>query len=258
MNKLTNNVAISSVELVQIINDLREEGEATLRHTHFMDKVKKVLGEGEPNFRSSYISEQNKELPCYMLPKREASLMVMSYSYKIQAKVYDRMEELEEAVAKLPTETLVSIGLTPRDQIMSTAWQLERDLYIEEVKAKHAIALDDINQRRTALEQRSYVLVDNMQVAVMGASKVALPTETITNIMLGTGIKPGDANKALFSLGLLDCNPNKGSKYIVSKKGSNYGRNIKSSSTTNTVYAGWFTGLKDELIQLITTELTRI
>ena len=160
MNKLTNNVAISSVELVQIINDLREEGEATLQHSDFLKKVKKVLGESEPNFRSSYLARNNQERPCYMLPKREASLMVMSYGSKIQAKVYDHIKELEQAVAKLPTETLVSIGLT-HEQVMLPAWELERDLYIAEVRAKHAIALDDINQRRTALEQRSYVLVDN-------------------------------------------------------------------------------------------------
>ena len=34
-----------STEIVKIINDMREAGAAVLRHTTFMEKVVKVLGE---------------------------------------------------------------------------------------------------------------------------------------------------------------------------------------------------------------------
>lgn len=85
-----------STEIVKIINDMREEGTAVLAHSDFMKKVVKVLGEeGAGKFSVSYLSAQNKQLPCYALPKREANLMVMSESYKVQAAVYDRMVELE-------------------------------------------------------------------------------------------------------------------------------------------------------------------
>lgn len=89
-------ITMSSVELVSYINSERKEGESELRHDHFMDKVVKVVGEVRaPIFRGTYLDVQNKERPCYKLPKREACLMAMSYSYDLQAKVFDKMTELE-------------------------------------------------------------------------------------------------------------------------------------------------------------------
>lgn len=90
-------VTMSSLELVQFINNQREVGAAELRHDHFMVKVGLVLGwEGVPNFRDTYINEQNGQTyACYKFPKREACLMAMSYSYDLQAKVFDRMTALE-------------------------------------------------------------------------------------------------------------------------------------------------------------------
>ncbi len=96
---LSSNVpTMSSLEIVKYINDSREVGKAELRHESFMVKVKKVLKGGEQKFLSSYKSLQNKDLPMYVFPKREATLMVMSESYEVQAKVYDRMEELEKRI----------------------------------------------------------------------------------------------------------------------------------------------------------------
>ena len=87
-----------STEIVKIINDMREEGEAELRHDHFMAKVEKVRGADAPKFRGIYLDAYKREKPCYALPKREANLMVMSESYKVQAAVYDKMVELESEV----------------------------------------------------------------------------------------------------------------------------------------------------------------
>ena len=49
----------------------------------------------QSSFAAIYFDAYNREKPCYRLPKREASLMVMSESYAVQAKVYGRMVELE-------------------------------------------------------------------------------------------------------------------------------------------------------------------
>lgn len=104
-----NVVTMSSLEMVEFINSTRKEGEAELRHSDFLVKVPKVLGGGERNFSSTYLSSQNKQLPCYRFPKREACLMAMSYSYELQARVFDRMTELEEKNAK-PQTTLEIIA----------------------------------------------------------------------------------------------------------------------------------------------------
>lgn len=98
---LGSQITMTSLELVDFINSQRGEGESELRHDHFMAKVPQVLGEtGAPNFRGTYRDVQNKERPCYTFPKREACLMAMSYSYDLQAKVFDRMTTLEAQAAK--------------------------------------------------------------------------------------------------------------------------------------------------------------
>lgn len=101
MNNLINtnpeSVTMTSLELVEFINSQRGEGESALAHADFMKKVPKVLGEtGAGNFSDTYRHQQNGQIyPCYRFPKREACLMAMSYSYDLQAKVFDKMTALE-------------------------------------------------------------------------------------------------------------------------------------------------------------------
>lgn len=106
---------MSSIELVQVINDLREVGKAELRHDNFLKKIEKVLGSDSPKFLGEYRDSTGRPLKCYYLPKREASLMVMSESYSVQAKVYDRMTELEGAannsLSELPPEQRALVAL---------------------------------------------------------------------------------------------------------------------------------------------------
>ena len=104
MNALSivdNTVTMTSLELVDYINSERGEGEAELTHANFLAKVPKVLGEGGLiQFQDTYIHPQNGQTyPCYRFPKREACLMAMSYSYDLQAKVFDRMTALEAKTA---------------------------------------------------------------------------------------------------------------------------------------------------------------
>jgi len=98
MNQISINVTngtqtMSSLEMVRYINLLRSEENPTdykeLRHADFLEKSSNVLKGGERKFSASYKSSQNKDLPMYVFPKREAMLMAMSYSYDVQAKVYD-------------------------------------------------------------------------------------------------------------------------------------------------------------------------
>lgn len=106
MNALTTNTAVTmtSLELVDYINSQRGDGESELRHDHFMAKVPKVLGEVAPKFSgtSFYVNGAGNKVPrpIYTFPKREACLMAMSYSYDLQAKVFDRMTALEAQANK--------------------------------------------------------------------------------------------------------------------------------------------------------------
>jgi hypothetical protein len=100
---------MSSLEMVEYINANRQEEEAELTHADFLKKVPKVLGEAVAgNFSGYYVASNGKRNPCYHFPKREACLMAMSYSYDLQAKVFDKMTELEQAATpttdQLPVE----------------------------------------------------------------------------------------------------------------------------------------------------------
>lgn len=98
-------LTMSSREIVDYINSHREKlaiesGSCTdyseLRHSDFMRKCLDVLGEGVRNFSDTLRNEQNGQTyGIYRFPKREACLMAMSYSYELQAIVYDRWQELE-------------------------------------------------------------------------------------------------------------------------------------------------------------------
>lgn len=97
-------ITMTSLELVDFVNGQRGDGEPSLRHDHFLAKVPRVLGEDHaPKFRDMVLvaigSGAKRLSQIYRFPKREACLMAMSYSYEIQAKVYDRMTALEHQVA---------------------------------------------------------------------------------------------------------------------------------------------------------------
>lgn len=101
-NNNTDQVTMVSLELVDYINDSRkfDEKPVQLRHADFMAKVPKVLGiETSEKFRSSYLAGNGEQRPCYRFPKREACLMVMSYSYELQAQIFDRMTAMENHIA---------------------------------------------------------------------------------------------------------------------------------------------------------------
>lgn len=100
-------VTMTSLELVAFINGQRGQHDAELAHSDFLKKVPLVLGVDAGKFSSVYLGGNGQERPCYKLPKREACLMAMSYSYELQAKVFDRMSALEQQAAvaafNLPT-----------------------------------------------------------------------------------------------------------------------------------------------------------
>lgn len=124
-------ITMSSLELVEFINSQRAEGGAVLAHSDFLKKVLLVLGElGAGKFSCTYRDVQNKERPCYTLPKREACLMAMSYSYELQAKVFDRMTALE---AQTPALNPVNFS---RLQLIELAMQAEQERLMSDAKVQ--------------------------------------------------------------------------------------------------------------------------
>ena len=84
----------------------REIAELTGKeHRNVMADIRKMLTElhgenGVLNFQQSYINGQNKEQPCFNLPKRESLILVSGYSVQMRAAIIDRWQELEAMAAK--------------------------------------------------------------------------------------------------------------------------------------------------------------
>lgn len=109
MSVVAKTVAIatmSSLEILDVINEERKaEAEAAgevfvaLLHKNFIAKIEGHPGIQSAKFLADYKDTRGRTQKCYNLPKREAELMVMSESLKVQARVYDRLVELESKAA---------------------------------------------------------------------------------------------------------------------------------------------------------------
>lgn len=136
-------LTMSSLELVEYINAERGDGVAQLRHSDFLEKVVNVLGdEYSGNFRSTYTASNGKENPCYNFPKREACLMAMSYSYDIQAKIFDRWQELENVVAAPVKVELPPMTISEKYEQLLTAQRMVQD---ESLKATFPLIWQQIS-----------------------------------------------------------------------------------------------------------------
>lgn len=147
MNQLINinpDLTMSSLEIVKVINTIRkqEENNTELMHKDFLEKAREVLGERSAEFSATYVHPQNKQTyPCYNFPKRESMLMAMSYSYTVQAAVYDAYEALNTTQSKVPTNFIEAICLA-----LEQAKQIEQQtLLLEEQKPQVEFANDVAN-----------------------------------------------------------------------------------------------------------------
>ena len=147
----TDQVTMVSLELVDYINDSRkfDEKPVQLRHADFMAKVPKVLGvETSEKFRSSYLAGNGEQRPCYRLPKREACLMAMSYSYELQAQIFDRMTAMENHIA---AQNLPSYAIEDPIERAKKWIEEEKQKQLAIQERDHAIATKaEIGSRREA------------------------------------------------------------------------------------------------------------
>jgi phage antirepressor YoqD-like protein/phage anti-repressor protein len=135
---LANVKTMSSVEIVEVINQLRPTGKAELRHDDFMVKIRSHPGIEARNFSGYYVGGNGKTNPCYYLPKREAELMVMSESLEVQTKVYDRLTELEHQVAN----TTFKLPQTYAEALLELAANVQRTEALQLENAQKAVQIE--------------------------------------------------------------------------------------------------------------------
>ncbi|QLG90744.1 phage antirepressor KilAC domain-containing protein [Pseudomonas yamanorum] len=115
-------ITMTSIELVDFINNHRKgraeqagelfpsKGFSKLEHKHFLDKVSEVLGERSAEFSADLPDSYGRPRRGYRFPKRESCLMAMSYSYDLQAAVFDHMTELEQKLANPQANVMAALN----------------------------------------------------------------------------------------------------------------------------------------------------
>lgn len=182
--------AMCSVDIVDVINEERKAEAAgmpfkTIRHDHFMVKLEKHPGIDSPKFLGQYKDSTGRMLKCYNLPKREAELMVMSESLKVQTRVYDRLAAIEAGTTApavvLPPEHQAIVAL-----LYESAALKAKQAELETTQAQHQASIARIEAKQSAFENGvSYFTVigygtfkgikfSNSDAAAMGRKASAL------------------------------------------------------------------------------------
>lgn len=115
-------VTMTSLELVDFINNHRKQQADSaglifpcdeyplLTHANLLAKIPKVLGERSHSFECDLPDGYGRPRKGYRFIKRETCLIAMSYSYDLQAAVYDYMTELEQKLAKPAVDVLEALS----------------------------------------------------------------------------------------------------------------------------------------------------
>ena len=175
---------ITSMELVDIINQFREEEfnllkekglnkkdkYTELQHKSFMEKIRKELEVlktlglgGEQNiFQSSYINSQNKEQPCFSLNRDGMLQMLNSESAIVRAKTINYINKLEQQLNG-KANLLLSIYEGGQNAILASKKLTELEV-AEAIKPLN----DKIDEQQNEIEEKEIVisgLVDEIDVA---------------------------------------------------------------------------------------------
>lgn len=163
MNAVANVATMTSLEIVDMINKERAalfaNGEAKkfveLQHKTFLTKVRDVLGEAAAEFSATAFYEVNnaqREREIYIFPKREATLMAMSYSPKISAAVYDAMTAAEARVQELEKPAALALPnfSNPAEAARAWALQYEESLRLTVEVAQQAVL---VTQQAVVIEE---------------------------------------------------------------------------------------------------------
>ncbi|MDB2161275.1 phage antirepressor KilAC domain-containing protein, partial [Clostridium butyricum] len=151
----TKELRITSVELVEIINQFREEEfeilkekglnkkdkYVELRHDSFMTKIRKELEvletlglEGHQNIlESSYINKQNKEQPCFSLNRDGMLQMLNSESAIVRAKTIEYINELEQKLINANNSALTGyLNMSEEDRAIAYFTAIKQNKQLEE------------------------------------------------------------------------------------------------------------------------------
>ena len=253
MNNITTTTpTISSVELVEIINSMRPEGSAELRHDNFMVKIKDHPGIQSPDFLGDYKDSRGRIQKCYHLPKRDAELMVMSESLEVQTKVYDRLAAFEASatVGK-------SVGGVLREELEAVD-VLARILNVAPSGKINMVKASLTHHGAAHLVPALPVYAIDAPPSTTGAAPTSsMPTASLTTLLdeFDIGVSAVTANKMLANAGMLEAIERPSSKGVskrfwsVTDAGLKYGKNVVNPSNQKETQPHWYRATFKELVR---------
>lgn len=233
-------VSMSSLELVDFINSKREQGQPVLTHKNLMAKVPRVLGaEQSAKFSADYTDSRSRSQKCFIFPKREACLIAMSYSYELQALVFDRMTALEDR------ERARTIPSNPK--IIGELAILECfDRLLKPAPSSKMMMLAQIasNNGLDAKFLPGYAV----DAAPEAAGDSSMPTKAVTALIKDFDLRTSAPafNKLLEAHGFLKEMQRRNSKqeyvgfWSVTEKGLQYGKNLTSPQCPRETQPHWY------------------
>lgn len=265
-------ITMTSVEIVAFINNLRKEealavgqpfpspGHAKLEHADFMKKVPEVLGERAGNFSGTYQipgpNGSSRAAPCYVFPKREASLMAMSYSYAIQAKVWDHMTALENKLAAQVASSLPARQRTlTRSQVAASILLLRSAA--EDLHLAPSAVLDGYQKLEAQLGVVGLLpayAVDTPANSSSGSSEVT-KSATVLLKQFNVGVRPADFNDLLVKRGFLEEQERPSSKGGMKSfkvcTNLEFGKNITNPKNPRETQPYWYLSKFRELLRRV-------
>lgn len=172
-------VTMTSIELVEFINSQRQPGDPELLHKNFLAKVPDVLGERSAEFLADLPDSYGRPRKGYRFQKREACLMAMSYSYDLQAKVFDRMTALESGAAP---------ALNMRDPRQLAAAALQLIEVNQELQQTIEAQQQKIDQAAPMVQGFERIARSDGSMCITDAAKtLQVPPRTLTKFLLENG-----------------------------------------------------------------------
>ncbi|WP_256590463.1 Rha family transcriptional regulator [Pseudomonas sp. Irchel 3A18] len=257
------NVSMTSLELVDFINQDRKrqalsagmafpcDGYPKLMHKNLLSKVPEVLGETSAKFSANLPDRYGRPRRGYSFPKREACLIAMSYSYDLQAKVFDRMSALEESEkAKLTPGSPKIVGELA---IMECFTRLLKPAPSCQMQMLAKIA------ENNGLDPKFLPAYAVDAAPDAGDGGGSMPTKALTALIKEFGIASTAAafNRLLEKHGFLKVMQRKNSRqemvdfWSVTEKGLRYGKNLTSPQSPRETQPHWYVDRFLELAKLV-------
>ncbi|QEH69947.1 phage antirepressor KilAC domain-containing protein [Cellulosilyticum sp. WCF-2] len=182
----SNDVRITSVKLVEMINRFRaEEGNTSEKeHSDLMKSIRKEIetlnqaGIAQGNFSpGSYSDKQNQERPCYSMNKAGVLQMLNKESAVVRYKTVQYIEKLEKENKTLKKDSYMIDDPVER----AKAW-------IKEQEEKKVIELENAKNRKLLEEQEPKVAFAN----AITASKNSILVRELARLISQNGIQIGE------------------------------------------------------------------